>query len=250
MKAAVLAAGYGQRLRPITEKFPKAMVPVGGRPMIEYSLLLLKHYGIREIMINLHYLGEIIEEHLKDGSKLGLKITYSREEELLDTGGALLHTRPFLEKETFVVINSDVIIDLSLSDLLEAHKKRHATATLVLRPDPEADRYGPIEVGRNLRIERFLGYEAPGRSRAPLSKLMFTGVQVLEPRVFAFLEAESSLSSRRFSITQAIYPKMLAQGEPLYGYRFDGFWQDLGTAERIKEAESRLQRGQARLHYL
>jgi len=95
VKAMVFAAGYGERLRPMTERLPKALVPVGGRPMIEYSLLLLRHYGITEIIINVHYLGAKIREHLLDGKKLGLKITYSEEKELLDTGGGLLQARPF-----------------------------------------------------------------------------------------------------------------------------------------------------------
>src|SRR6266545_724297 len=89
MKAMVLAAGQGTRLRPLTDNIPKALVPVAGRPMIEYPLLLLRHYGIREIIINLHQFGEQIEKYLGDGKKLGVEITYSDEPELLDTGGGL-----------------------------------------------------------------------------------------------------------------------------------------------------------------
>jgi CTP:phosphocholine cytidylyltransferase-like protein len=106
MKAMVLAAGQGTRLRPLTDTQPKALVPVGGRPMIEYSLLLLRYYGIHDIVINLHHHGEQIEERLADGSGLGLQITYSVEPELLDTGGGLLKAKPFLQDDTFIVINS------------------------------------------------------------------------------------------------------------------------------------------------
>ena len=107
MKAMVLAAGQGTRLRPLTDTIPKALVPVAGRPMIEYSLLLLRHYGIGDIVINLHHHGEQIEKRLGDGSQLGLKISYSVEPELLDTGGGLLKAKPFFQNDTFIVINTE-----------------------------------------------------------------------------------------------------------------------------------------------
>ncbi|MBI2989252.1 MAG: NDP-sugar synthase [Deltaproteobacteria bacterium] len=249
MKAMVFAAGYGERLRPLTEKIPKALIPVAGRPMIEYPLLLLRHYGITEIIINVHHLGEKIQALLQDGKKLGLRITYSEEKELLDTGGGLLRARSFLGHETFIVINSDVIIDLPLAEVIESHQKRGATATLVLRPDPQADLYGPIETSGNLRIQRFLGHKAPeSESAVGLTKFMFTGVQILDPKVFDYME--STGASSKFGITKVTYPRMLTQGARLYGFPFFGYWQDTGTLERIKEAEERLKRGEVRLHYL
>jgi len=248
MKAMVLAAGYGMRLRPMTDKLPKALVPVGGRPMIESSLRLLKHHGITEIIINLHHLGEKIEEYLGDGKKLGLKIVYSKEKMVLDTGGGLLKARSFLENSAFMVINSDILVDLPLDELIAYHREKKAIATLVLRQDPEADRYGPIETSRDLSIQRFLDHKSPRcDSAGPLTKFMFTGVQVLEPRIFDFMEGEDS---PKFSITKATYPRVLSRGERLYGFTFDGYWQDLGTPERIKEAEEKLKRGEAKLHYL
>ncbi|MFQ5684536.1 MAG: NDP-sugar synthase [Candidatus Binatia bacterium] len=251
MKAMVFAAGYGERLRPLTEKLPKALVPVAGRPMIEYSLCLLRHYGIREIIINLHHLGEMIEEHLKDGKKLGLKITYSREKELLDTGGGLLQARAFLEDRPFIAINSDVMIDLPLADLFDEHRRHKATATLVLRSDRRAASYGTIATSRDSRIQSFLGHRAPrSHTVGPLAEFMFTGVQYLNPRVFDYLASDSSISPGGFSITKSTYPKMLTQGELLYGFPFEGYWQDLGTTDRIREAEERLATCDVTLHYL
>ncbi|MFQ5904422.1 MAG: NDP-sugar synthase, partial [Candidatus Binatia bacterium] len=166
MKAMVFAAGYGRRLRPKTDKLPKALIPISGRPMIEYSLLLLSHFGIKEVIINLHHLGGKIEEHLGSGENLGLKICYSKEEELLDTGGGLLRARPFLEEGTFIVINSDLLIDLPFNDLCAYHLKKKATATLVLRTDEMADKYGLIETASDGRLQSFLGHSAP-RSSPP-----------------------------------------------------------------------------------
>jgi mannose-1-phosphate guanylyltransferase len=249
MKAMVLAAGQGTRLHPLTEHTPKALVPVAGRPMIEYSLLLLKRYGIREIIINLHHLGDQIESYLGDGKQWGLQITYSKEPELLDTGGGLLKAKRFLQDGTFIVINTDVLIDLALSDLVAFHEKNRAVATLVLRPDPLADQFGSMEIDGDGRIRRFLQtWTAATELSVPTTELMFTGVQVLEPRVFDYMAPDDTL--RKFSTTKDTYPRMLLHQERLFGFRFGGFWQDVGTTSRIKEAEDSLAAGKARLHYL
>jgi NDP-sugar pyrophosphorylase family protein len=248
MKAMVFAAGEGQRLRPLTEKTPKPLVPVAGRPMIDYPLLWLRYYGAREIIINLHHLGDQVENYLGDGAKFGLKVCYSREAELLDTGGGLLKAKPFLQDGTFIVINTDVLIDLPLADVLAFHRANRAAATLVLRPDPDADRYGSMDIDVHGRICRFLNTRLPDHESSARHKLMFTGVQILDPKVFDYMPAAAG--REKFSTTKDVYPKMLLSEERLYGYRFDGLWQDLGTAERIAEAERRLSVGQGKLHYL
>ena len=249
MRAMVFAAGYGERLRPLTDKLPKALVPVAGRPMIEYPLLLVKHYGIKEIIINLHHLGGKIADYLGTGGKLGVNISYSREQALLDTGGGLWRAKSFLHDGPFVVINSDVIIDLPLTEMIEAHRRTGAVATLVLREDPDADRYGAIHTSRDLRVQRFLSRAArAAASSGPLTKYMFTGVQLLEPKVFDFMEPEAA--SPAFGITKVTYPKMLEAGAALYGFPFAGYWQDLGTFERIREMERKIASGEVKLHYL
>lgn len=245
MKAMVFAAGYGRRLRPLTEKLPKALIPVWDRPMIEYPLRLLKEAGITEIIINLHHLGKKIEEVLGNGEKLDIHIRYLTEEELLDTGGGLLSARSLLEDGTFIVINSDVLIDLPLNDLIAFHQEKKATASLVLRQDEMVEQYGAIETASDGKIYSFLGQRLSQSPSTPLSKVMFTGVQIMEPRVFDYMEGQSP-----FSLTRVTYPKMLLRGEPLYGFAFGGYWQDLGTPERIKEAEGKLRRGEVKLHYL
>ena len=248
MKAMLFAAGLGTRLRPLTDKLPKPLVPVAGRPMIEYPLLLLRHYGITDIVVNVHHFGAMLSDHLGDGDKLGVHITYSEETELLDTGGGLLKARPFLDGDTFVVINSDVLIDVDLRAVIDRHRTSRAAATLVLRKDPAADRYGAIEISCGGRVERFLHYEAPTLAAAgPLEKFMFTGVQILEPGIFDVMAGETS---RRFGTTTSTYPKMLMRGMPLEGFVFDGLWQDLGTPERIGEAETKLAGGTVKLSYL
>jgi len=248
MKAMVFAAGLGHRLQPLTETIPKALVPVAGRPMIDYPLLLLRRYEVREIIINLHHLGDQIEAYLGDGAKFGLKIGYSKERELLDTGGGLLKAKPFLSEGPFIVINTDVLIDLPLAEVIAFHEEKKSTATLVLRADELADQFGSMEIDSDGRIDRFLHAKRPSASAIAGPKLMFTGVQILNPRVFDYMPTDEGV--QKFSTTQDIYPRMLVEEEPLYGFRFEGFWQDLGTADRIKKAEESLARGRARLHYL
>lgn len=248
MKAMVLAAGQGTRLRPTTDSRPKALVPVAGRPMIDYALLLLRHYGIKDIIINLHHFGEQIENRLGDGKAFGIKISYSREQELLDTGGGLRKAKPFLQGGAFIVINTDALIDLNLAALIDFHARMNATATLVLRADERADEYGSMDIDPSGRIYRFLDSKAPVKPDGAMRKLMFTGVQILDPRVFDYMEDDGA--TRKFSTTKHTYPRMLGSGERLYGFPFDGFWQDLGTPARIREAELKLQNGEARLHFL
>ena len=243
MRAMILAAGFGTRLRPLTHTVPKALVSVAGRPLIEYGLLLLKAHGIEKVVINLHHLGEKVRATLGDGSMYGLRITYSPEAPILESGGGIKNAQPFLDGETFVVLNCDTIIDLDLHALLTAHRKTKATATLVLRPDPEAARYGIVETNAEGRIRRFLGQ--PPVVDEPLSPYMFTGCQMLEPRVFTFMP-----EVKPFSTTRATYPSMLHAGEPLYGFIHTGTWMTVDDAEAMARATQAIVSGQVRLSYL
>ena len=120
--------------------------------------------------------------------------------------------------------------------------------TLVLRPDDDADRYGSIEIDANGRICRFLSAAGPDLASSTGEKLMFTGVQILEPRVFDFMNDVAA--PKKFGTTKETYPRMLHAGEPLYGFRFDGYWQDLGTEARIREAEKALASAAVKLHFM
>lgn len=231
MRALVLAAGHGKRLRPLTLSTPKALIPVGGRPVIEYALGLLARSGIREIAVNLHHLGEQIKETLGSGERLGVSIEYSYEEPLLDTGGAIKKLESWLGGETFVVMNADTIIDIELTRVLGAHRSSGAVATMVLRADPEARRYGLIEIDASNRVRRFLGQ--PSEPIAGLEPLMFAGLQVLEPRVFHYMPRLEPLG-----MTREVYPAMLAASEAIYGFRFEGLWATIDRPEDIARAES------------
>ena len=245
MKAMLFAAGLGTRLRPLTDTLPKCLVPVNDRPMIDYPLLLLRHYGIREIVVNVHHHAERVEEYLGDGSRFGVDIAYSREPVLLDTGGGLLGAKRFLDQGTFVIMNSDVLIDLRLDDVLRFHREHDAAATLVLRKDALASAYGAIWTDSVGRIQKLLQHETPGAGAVALEEYMFTGVHVVEPRIFGYMEG-----SDPFSITRATYPRMLTEGERLCGFPFDGEWQDMGTRERLQATDDKLRGGSMSPHFL
>ncbi len=229
MKAMVLAAGLGTRLRPLTDDRPKALVEVGGRPLITYNLALLRHFGITDVVVNLHWHGDALRRALGDGSAHGLHIAYSPEDPLLDTGGGIRHAERLLAGDDVLVLNSDTILDLALDRVIAAHRGKRAAATLVLRQDPAQARYGEIAIDGEHRIRRFLG--VPADAPASLAAYMFAGVHVLSPEVFRFMPAGGA-----FSITHDTYPAMLAAGAALYGFPFAGFWRVIDTPEDREHA--------------
>lgn len=227
----ILAAGFGRRLRPLTDRVPKPLLQVGGRPLIAYPLAVLREAGITDVLINLHHFGAELRQALGDGSAFGVAITYSEEDPILDTGGAIKKAQAFLADDTFVVVNADTVIDLCLAEAVAWHRQRRALATMVLRPDRDAERFGAIDIDASGRIRRFLGQ--PRDLAEPLTRLMFAGVHVFEPDVFRFM------SHGRFGINATTYPKLLAAGCPLFGYTFHGYWRVLDTHAGL--AEGRLE---------
>ena len=157
MKAMILAAGLGTRLRPLTDTTPKPLLPVAGTPMIVWNLLLLKRHGIRDVIINLHHLGTMISQALGDGSALGMRILYSHEPVILGTGGGIKQAEAHFNGEPVLILNGDTLFELDLGALRTFHRERHAAATLVLRKDPEAARWGLVEVTDRGEVVRITG---------------------------------------------------------------------------------------------
>ncbi len=237
MKAMILAAGKGERLRPLTETTPKPLIAIGGRPLIEYTIAFLRRHGIRHVVINLFHLGHLIEAYVGDGSRFGIQVTYSREPQLLGTGGGIKKAASLLQDGTFVVINADILIDVDLREVIAFHKEQAAVATMVLRDDDNVDSYGAIAIDQQGRIRQFLGY--PPWSGPPLRRLMFTGLHIMEPRIFTYMRSEEG----PFSITEKTYPALLRAGEPIVGYHMKGFWIDLGSWDRYRAFTERVQKG-------
>lgn len=181
MKAMILAAGLGTRLRPLTNTMPKPLLPVGGTPLILWNLLLLRRHKFRDVVINLHHLGPMIEHALGDGHRFGLRITYSREPVVLGTGGALKQVESQFSGQPMLVMNGDTLIEIDLEELADLHLSRKPVATMVLREDPEAGRWGLVEIDEAHRIQRINGNGRINPSgHVPR---MFAGVHILHPRL-------------------------------------------------------------------
>jgi NDP-sugar pyrophosphorylase family protein len=240
MKAMILAAGLGTRLRPYTETVPKPLVEVAGRPLIAYPLLQLRAAGVREVVVNVHHLAEQMKAALGDGSRYGLRIHYAEEAELLDTGGGVYHARRWLD-DTFVVLNSDSIHDVPLTEVLRFHRSRSGLATIVLRADPEAERYGLLHFDAGARIRRFRG--EPAAWPAPLTGMMYAGVCVWEPAIFERLTAGT------YSLMRDVVPPLLAADQPVYAWEYGGYWRVVDSPEDLARARREIEGGQ-RLSYL
>jgi len=234
-RGMVLAAGLGTRMRPLTERTPKALIQVGGRPLIDYGLRTLAAAGLRDVVVNLHHLGDQVRAYVGDGSRWGLRVAFSPEEPLQGSGGGIRQARPLLGGSSMLPLNADTLAGIELAPLIAEHERRGATATMVLRRDPEVERFGAIRIRPDGRIQRFLSLIGP-LPEVPTEAFMFTGVQILSPRVFDFMPPGP------FSITEVTYPQMLAAGEPLYGTVFEGPWLTVGTPKERDEAESALRR--------
>ena len=197
MKAMVLCAGFGTRLRPLTDKVPKPLVPLCGVPLLRYNFALLKNAGVREIVVNTHHLGEAMEEGARRiARELSIYLHVSREEKhILGTGGGVRRAESLLGKGTFFLLNGDMIFDVDLAAALAAHRKAGAAATMVLAHYPRGATYGAVEVDADLNVRRIAGR---GASPSPsLRKMHFTGVHVLEPELIARLPAEGESDINR-----------------------------------------------------
>ena len=235
----ILAAGLGTRLRPLTNTIPKPLLPVGGTPLIVWNLLLLKRHGFRQVVINLHHLGPMIEQALGSGSKFGIRIMYSHEPVILGTGGGIKQAEPHFSGEPVLILNGDTLAELDLEALCDFHRTRNAAATLVLREDSDAVRWGLVEVGDEGQILRITGKGLVGSASA--ASRMFAGIHILHPRLLR--DVPKGVAS---SIIDP-YVRAIERGEPVLGYDLQGYWSDVGTADRYTQAEQDVRAGLIRL---
>ena len=231
MKAMILAAGLGVRLRPLTDRTPKPLLPVAGRPLLVWNLLLLKRHGITDVLVNLHHLGDQIVQAVGDGTRFGLRVAYSHEPELQGTGGGIRQAAPFLKDEPFLVLNGDTLSACDLTALIAAHRAGKALATLALREDPEAARWGPVTVDAGFRILQINDAPPLAPHAEPLpAPCMFAGIHVMEPAVL------DAIPPGHGSIID-VYHALIGKGLALRGWRMSGYWSDIGTRERYEQAE-------------
>jgi mannose-1-phosphate guanylyltransferase len=222
----------------LTDTIPKPLLPVGGTPLIVWNLLLLRSYGIRNVMINLHYLGDMIEEAIGDGSRWGMQVRYSHESTLLGTGGGLKAAEWFFEPHPLLVINGDTLIELDVKTLVEFHRTHGGVATLVLRDDPKAAQWGAVESDPQDRVFRINGRgKSQAELKGPLVERMFAGVHIFHPSIL-----QDAPANRPFSIIDS-YTNELARGSHIFGFLHTAYWSDIGTVGRYAQAQADAEAG-------
>jgi NDP-sugar pyrophosphorylase family protein len=238
MKAMILAAGLGTRLRPLTDHQPKALVEVGGRTLLEIALARLGSFGIGEVIINVHHFAEMIIDYLKAKSSFGMRIDISREDLLLDTGGGLKKAAYFFlpnaaANEPFILHNVDVISTIDLRRMAQFHCENRALATLAVQAR-ETTRYLLFDERSELcgRKSGADGTPELVRPSSPARALAFSGIHVISPRLFALMTEDGV-----FSILTP-YLRLAGSGEKILAFRSDQYqWRDLGRVDDVRKAD-------------
>jgi NDP-sugar pyrophosphorylase family protein len=247
MKAMILAAGLGTRLRPLTDDRPKALVTVAGHTLLEITLCRLRSFGVSEVIVNTHHFGDMIVEYLEANHNFGMRIEVSREEQLLDTGGGLKRAAQFFlepgRDEPFILHNVDVLSTIDLARMIQFHTGQGALATLAVQ-DRETSRYLLFDEQGQLcgRRNGGDGEDQLALAVKQVQPLAFSGIHVLSPRIFAKMEEEGA-----FSIVNA-HLRLTAQGEKIVSFRADdSYWRDLGRPESILHAAQDIESGMYRI---
>ena len=242
MRAMILAAGFGTRLWPLTVDRTKPAIPVLGRPLVGHVAEYLANYGCRVVVVNLHHQPQSVRAALGDGSRFGVQLHYVEEPEILGTSGALDNARHLLEGGTFIVVNGKIITDISIAEALETHRRMEALATLVLRRNVARERFSVVETRDGL-ITKFGGMPVSDKANDDPSAapLMFTGIQILEPRIFSYIPRGVFSHS-----TTDVYPQAISAGERIAAHIAEGMWYELSTVPRYLEVSLALLAQQGR----
>lgn len=239
VKAVVMAGGEGSRLRPITLNIPKPLVPIANRPIMWHILHLLRQHGITDIVATLHYLADEIMGVFGDGSDLGVNLTHSLEDTPLGTAGSVKLAEVLLKDGTFVIISGDALTDCDLTGAIEFHRSKGSLATIVLSRVPNPREFGIVMTGPDGKVERFL--EKPEWGEV-FTDTVNTGIYILEPEVLDYIEPRVNTDW-----SKDVFPTLLEQGRPMFGYVMDGYWCDIGTLEQYREAHDDFLDGKTKL---
>src|SRR5687768_14247032 len=230
MKAVVMAGGEGTRLRPMTSSMPKPLLPVANRPIMEHVLRLLKRHGLNETVVTVQFLASLVKNYFGDGEELGMDLTYAHEEKPLGTAGSVKNAEEALRSDSFLVISGDALTDFDLTDLIRFHRERGALVTVCLTRVHNPLEFGIIIVDDDGRIQRFL--EKPTWGQV-FSDTVNTGIYVMEPEVL-----DRVAPGEVVDWSGDVFPQLLSEGAPLFGYVADGYWEDVGTHESYLRAQA------------
>jgi NDP-sugar pyrophosphorylase family protein len=222
----ILSAGYGTRLWPLTEDRTKPAIPILGKPLVGYVAEYLARYGCDEITVNLHHRPESVRRALGDGSRFGVKLQYVEEPEILGTSGAMDNARALLDGDTFVVVNGKIITDIDLNAAFATHRRSNAIATLVLLPNVACEKFSIVKTADGLLLG-FGGMPHAEDYSVDSPPLMFTGIQILEPKIFDYIPHGVFSHS-----TTDVYPQAIANSERVAVHVASGRWLELSTIPR------------------
>ena len=226
MKAMVLAAGLGTRLRPLTGSISKPMAPIVNRPVMYHILRLLKHHGITQAVANLHYHPHAITNYFGKGQKLDIDLRYSLEAELLGTAGGVKKVQKFIGDETFIVISGDALTDIDLGRLIEQHRRAGGIATLALKKVEDPSSFGVVILDKNNRILGFQEKPEPGEE---LSNLCNCGIYIFEPEVFDHIPKDTF-----YDYGKQVFPDFVSREIRFHGFEIDGYWNDVGSLDQYR----------------
>jgi len=241
MKGIVLAGGEGQRLRPLTQSRPKPLLPVAGRPCVDFVLRSLVNSGVRELVVTTAYMSDRLIRAIADGLGYDASIVYSFEGTPAGTAGSVKRVANFID-DTFVVAMGDVLVDLDVRPLIDFHRRRKSVATIALTEVDDPTDYGIVGLGRDGRVEKFK--EKP-RPEEAFSKLVNAGIYVLEPEVLDLIPENT-----KFDFSKDVFPKVLAKGLALHGMKIEGVWVDIGRPKDLIRASMEVIRREGREHRL
>jgi mannose-1-phosphate guanylyltransferase len=227
MKAMLLGAGLGTRLRPITYELPKPIVPVLGEPVMGHILRLLERHGFEQVVANLHHFPDMIRDRFGDGSDYGVELSYKFEQELLGTAGGVRNVRDFFGDETFLIISGDALTDIDLSAFWARHRALGGIGTLALKRVDDPSQLGVVIIAEDGRIQGF--QEKPDPAEA-LSNLGNCGIYVFEPEIFDHFPEQDFVDW-----AQDVFPVLLEQDVPFHGHEIDEYWNDIGSLNELRK---------------
>jgi len=223
-QAVILAGGQGVQMRPLTYEVPKPLISVGGKPVIEYTLELLREAGIREVILAIGYLGDKLKQEIGNGRKFGMKIIYSEEKHALGSAGAIKNAYQFIQQKPFLVINGDILVKINLKEIIQFHQEDKCLGTMALSVKAETNGYGTVHL-RGEKIVKFIK-----KSSTKASQLVNAGIYIFNPEIFNYIPVRG-----KADLDEDVFPK-LVQDDKLAGFTFEGDWFEVSTPKNYELA--------------
>lgn len=242
MRAFVMCAGLGTRLRPLTYTISKPMIPVANKPVLEYTIDLLSSHGIKDIIVNLHFKPEDIKAYFEDGRQWGTRITYSLEKKLMGTAGGIKKMESLLKDGTFLVMSGDGLTDIDITALMKFHRQKGGDVTIALKEIGTRLEYGIAAVNKNSRIARFLEKPNWGEVFHGMDTGINTGIYVFEPGILKHIPKD-----KEFDFAKNLFPLLMKKKKKIFGYYTKDYWCDIGNLIQYRMSHKDILEGRVKV---